>query len=153
MWYLDGQLMDDYTNKENWKWKRPPAGGHVMRLQVEDDKGARDTSSKKIKIIGDTEPDDQDGSGLVITLPKCFIATAAYGSPTARELDTLRAFRDNVLLHTEAGTALVDFYYHTSPPIASFIADHEAIRAVVREAVLDPIVFVVKYTESYWGNN
>jgi hypothetical protein len=153
MWYLDGQLMNQYTDKENWKWNKPPAGGHVMRLKVDDDKGASDTASRKIKITGDTEPDGDDDSGFVITIPKCFIATAAYGSPTARELDTLRAFRDKALLRSELGTALVEFYYQTSPPIASFIAGHEAIRTVVREAILDPIVFVVKHTESCWDKN
>jgi len=124
-----------------------------MRLEVNDGKGGKDTASKKIKIIGEAKPDGQDGSGIVITLPKCFIATAAYGSPTAKELDTLRAFRDQVLLHSKAGTVFVEFYYQTSPPIAAFIASHEAVRTLVREAILNPVVFVVKQTQNYWDKD
>ena len=124
-----------------------------MRLEVDDGNGASDTASRKIKITGDIGPDGDDDSGFVITLPKCFIATAAYGSETSQQLDTLRLFRDEVLLRNEAGAAFVKFYYRTSPPIASFIAKHEGIRTIVREAILDPVVFTVKQTQGLWINN
>jgi hypothetical protein len=69
----------------------------------------------------------------------CFIATAAYGTPMAGELDTLRGFRDEYLLTNAVGEALVESYYSVSPPIADFIADSETLRAVVR-AGLAPVV-------------
>jgi polyhydroxybutyrate depolymerase len=80
----------------------------------------------------------------------CFIATAAYGTPTAKQLDVLRAFRDDVLLKSTVGSRLVDFYYRTSPPIADFISEHSVVRTLVRELLIDPIVWVVQATENMW---
>ncbi len=39
--------------------------------------------------------------------PGCFIATAAYGSEYAPQLDTLRKFRDKLLLPSKIGAQLV----------------------------------------------
>ena len=71
----------------------------------------------------------------------CFIATAAYGTPMAGEVDTLRAVRDRFLLQTPAGAAFVDTYYRVSPPIAEVVAENGALRAIVRTA-LTPVVLV-----------
>ena len=152
-WYLDGQLMDEYANSASWKWKKPQAGGHVMRLEVDDSKGGQDTYSKKIKIIGEDTDDSGGFPKIEITIPECFIVTAAYGSPAAEELDTLRAFRDNVLLQSKPGTVLVELYYEVSPSAADFIASHEEVRTIVREVFLDPIVTVLKQTQSYWNRD
>jgi len=81
----------------------------------------------------------------------CFIATAVYGTPAAEEIDVLRQFRDEVLVPNPAGRAFVIFYYRTSPPVAQFIAEHEVVRTIVREAVIDPIVAVVDYTRQWWS--
>ena len=81
----------------------------------------------------------------------CFIATAAYGTSSAPELDVLRDFRDEVLMQSESGRDLVGFYYAASPPVAEFIARHEMLRTVVREAVVDPIVAVVTATDWLWS--
>jgi hypothetical protein len=80
----------------------------------------------------------------------CFIATAAYGTPTAKQLDVLRAFRDDVLLKSTVGSRLVDLYYRTSPPIANFISQHNVVRTLVRELLVDPIVRVLEATRAIW---
>lgn len=67
---------------------------------------------------------------------RCFIATAAYGSYQAPYVSLLREFRDDYLLTHAFGTALVNFYYAVSPPIAQFIAQHESIKAMVRVSLL-----------------
>ena len=55
----------------------------------------------------------------------CFIATAAYGTPTAEQIDVLREFRDVVLLESTIGSQFVALYYRLSPPVADFIAGNE----------------------------
>ena len=80
----------------------------------------------------------------------CFIATAAYGSETAKEIDILREFRDTVLLRSGLGAKFVSFYYRTSPPIANFISRHEVLRTVVRVGFLDPIVKLLSWSHDLW---
>ncbi len=82
----------------------------------------------------------------------CFIATAAYGTPTATQIDVLREFRDIVLLESIPGSLFVSLYYQFSPPVADFIAGNQLLRTVVREFLIDPIVWVVETTGDIWRN-
>ena len=74
----------------------------------------------------------------------CFIATASYGSYLASEVMVLRDFRDDYLLTNDMGSAFVEFYYATSPPIANYIAERPILRGVTR-ICLTPIVYGIKY--------
>ena len=69
----------------------------------------------------------------------CFIATAAYGTPMAEEIEILRQFRDEYLLTNPAGQALVDLYYRVSPPIAEFITEHPSLKPIVRAGLLPAV--------------
>jgi len=69
----------------------------------------------------------------------CFIATAAYGTPMAEQIHSLREFRDEFLLTSPIGRGLVDIYYAISPPVADFITDHPSLKPMVR-AGLVPVV-------------
>jgi len=80
----------------------------------------------------------------------CFIATAAYGTETAAELDILRDFRDQVLLKNALGSRFVEAYYRLSPPVADFIARNDFLRAVVREALIDPVVNLLQWSQGLW---
>ena len=81
----------------------------------------------------------------------CFIATAAYGTDTAKEIDILREFRDEVLLSNSLGAEFVSFYYKTSPPIADFISQNEALRTAVKVGFVDPIVKILSWTHGLWS--
>ena len=69
----------------------------------------------------------------------CFIATAAYGTPAARQVRALRRFRDTVLLRGSLGRALVSHYARLSPALAAFVRQHPWLRAALRP-VLQPLV-------------
>jgi Leucine-rich repeat (LRR) protein len=70
----------------------------------------------------------------------CFIATAAYGTPIAEEIQILREFRDEYLLTNPVGQALVDLYYRVSPPMAEFITEHPKLKPIVRAGLLPAVV-------------
>ena len=65
----------------------------------------------------------------------CLIATAAFGSELAPQVQFLREIRDNTVLQTESGhvfmTGFNQFYYSFSPTIA----DYERENPVFKEAV------------------
>lgn len=103
----------------------------------------------KVKLTV-SDPDDgavfaEDTVELKITSGKsgCFIATAAYGTAMAREVQSLRALRDRHLLKNPLGRRFVELYYKYSPPIAAYIQNKPNLRAMVR-AVLKPMVWASK---------
>jgi len=69
----------------------------------------------------------------------CFIATAAYGTPMAEEIQVLREFRDEYLFTNPLGQALVDFYYRVSPPMAEFITEHPSLKPIVRAGLVPAV--------------
>ena len=73
----------------------------------------------------------------------CFIATAAFGTPMAHAIDSLRIFRDVFLLDNAFGTAFVDMYYRISPAVADVVAQSPALAFVVR-MVLWPVIWAVR---------
>ena len=79
------------------------------------------------KVIAE-EKSTEEGGG-------CLIATAAYGSEMATEVQQLRELRDNTLLQTESGTVFMgmfnDIYYSFSP----IIADYERENPLFKESV------------------
>ena len=77
---------------------------------------------------------------------KCFIATAAYGTPMAREINILRRFRDQEMEPNRIGKHLVTLYYETSPFLASVIARSKNMQAFVRTG-LKPIIRI--FDEKY----
>ena len=79
------------------------------------------------------------GGSIPVPNLGCFIATAAYGTPMAEEIQVLREFRDEYLLTNPVGQLLVALYYRVSPPIAEFITDHPTLKPIVR-ASLAPAV-------------
>ncbi len=76
----------------------------------------------------ETESESTEGGG-------CLIATAAYGSEMAPQVQFLREIRDNTVLQTQSGTSFMtafnQFYYSFSPAIA----DYERENIVFKEAV------------------
>lgn len=70
----------------------------------------------------------------------CFIATAAYGTPHAEDIDRLRNFRDNVLREYLLGTLFIRTYYRVSPPIAEWISRKKWRQKLVLKIIIRPVL-------------
>lgn len=84
----------------------------------------------------------------VLDKTNCFIATAAYGTQFAPQLDILRDFRDQILMNSQAGRDFIHFYYAKSPYYAKLILQSTAARATVRAALI-PVVWFAGMTLAY----
>lgn len=73
----------------------------------------------------------------------CFIATAAYGTPFAYEIDVLRKWRDDSLSESMWGRVFIRAYYKISPPIAKCVSKSNALKIVIRK-LLRPIINMLK---------
>ncbi len=122
----------EYQFKAQLKYEEPPIDGATSRFTTA---GGAST-----------------GLGDLLGYFGCFIATAAYGTPTAEQINVLREFRDVVLLKSTVGSQFVVLYYQLSPPVADFIAGNEFLRTLVRELLVDPVVWVVGATGDMWRN-
>jgi len=66
----------------------------------------------------------------------CLIATAAFGSEMAPQVQFLREIRDNTVLQTQSGSAFMtgfnQFYYSFSPTIADYERENPAFKEAVK---------------------
>ena len=81
-------------------------------------------------------PYEEEGGG-------CLIATAAYGSELAPQVQMLREIRDNQLMNTESGSAFMstfnELYYTFSPTIADKERESPLFKEIVK-AGLTPML-------------
>lgn len=87
----------------------------------------------------------------VTVLQPCVIASAAYGSELAPEVQFLRAFRDKSASSTLAGSNFMRvfnrFYYSFSPEMASITKDSQLLSHIIR-LFLHPFVKVLQMASS-----
>lgn len=103
------------------------------------DSGCTDCTDSKIVSATTSGDNDEDTHVFV----NCFIATAVYRDPFHPDVQALRDFRDSYLMRGSSGRAFVRAYYKYSPPVADFIAAHEALRLPLR-AVFIPVAAAAK---------
>jgi hypothetical protein len=101
-------------------------------------------------ISESSPPPSADGGGGSGGGGSCFIATAAFGSPLAREVQALRRFRDRYLVTNAPGRVFIKVYYWLSPPVADLIRQHDGLRAATR-LTLRPAVWAARFTETSPG--
>jgi hypothetical protein len=73
----------------------------------------------------------------------CFVATAAYGSLMANDVEMLRRARDGILRQTVFGELAVASYYTFGPAVAGVVGESELLRASARN-ILAPIIAWVR---------
>ena len=111
----------------------------MEEAQAERDDPADLGSSSGDDAGQDSEPDGAaagDGGG-------CLIATAAFGSELAPQVQQLRELRDNTVLATASGTAFMSgfnsIYYAFSPSVADIQRENPAIREAT-QVLLTPML-------------
>ena len=75
-----------------------------------------------------TQESEEEGGG-------CLIATAAYGSELAPQVQLLREIRDNQLMNTESGSAFMSSFNEAYYSFSPYIADMERESPVFKEIV------------------
>lgn len=101
--------------------------------------------TNRIGFRGDNRPIYINGRSIdvykwyKIIRPKCYIATAVYGSYDAPQVMVLRRFRDEILMKSAAGRLFIKTYYNLSPPIARKMEKTHRLNAIVRR-ILDKFV-------------
>ncbi len=115
---LDGEEISYKINKTNLK--------SIIAFEF-DGKGEHTIDIIATKYL-EIELEKPNGGG-------CLIATAAFGSELAPQVQILREIRDNTILQTESGSTFMSgfshFYYSFSPTIA----DYERENHIFKEAV------------------
>ncbi len=69
----------------------------------------------------------------------CFVATAAFGTPWAPEIDVLRRWRDTVLVKSIAGRLFIAVYYKVGPYIAKVVEKSALLKQLVRNMIYELI--------------
>jgi len=91
-----------------------------------------------------TQESEEEGGG-------CLIATAAYGSELAPQVQLLREIRDNQLMNTESGSAFMssfnEAYYSFSPYIADMERESPIFKEIVK-AGLTPMLSTLAIMEN-----
>ncbi len=101
-------------------------GSEMEEEMMEDPMKATEEAMEEEMKEGDKV--NQEGGG-------CLIATAAFGSELAPQVQFLREVRDNTLLSTTSGATFMTGFYHIYYSFSPAVADLERENPAFREAV------------------
>ncbi|HSV87847.1 MAG TPA: CFI-box-CTERM domain-containing protein [Bacteroidales bacterium] len=73
----------------------------------------------------------------------CYIATCVYGSSSAKEVMTLRSYRDNILTKYFLGRVFINLYFSVSPRLVKTVGDY-LVFIKVSKRILDKIISSIK---------
>ena len=125
------------------------AGKLRFQLTIVDDGGLTATDTVDVEVIAAVS----DSSNMVPNASgsggdsRCFIATAAYGTPDAGDVLWLRRFRDRYLLTNAPGRVFIRAYYRLSPPLADVIRAYPLLRRLVRIGLV-PYVALARWASA-----
>ena len=98
-----------------------------------------EVESQEPAVIQTLENDEKQTEQKPAEKSGCLIATAAFGTELAPQVQLLRETRDNVLFSTGSGTAFMagfnEFYYTFSPAVADFERENAVFREIVRYTI------------------
>lgn len=105
---------------------------HQIAGQAEDQQQAIEEGIEKAKEESKSQQPPTPKSG-------CLIATAAFGSELAPQVQMLRETRDNVVMQTQSGaafmTAFNSVYYSFAPTVAGWEEQNPVFKEIVKTAI------------------
>ncbi len=148
--WTDPEAIDSSTLYNNFDMKIAASGNNLVSVY------ARYNSDPAIDRVNIYVNSAAYSSGGVGPIPgagggggSCFIASAAFGSPLASQVDSLRKFRDGYLLTNSLGRKFVAWYYANGPAAAQFISDKPMAKAFVRVALYPLVGFSFLLVNGY----
>ncbi len=97
------------------------------------------TPESEVIVLDDNFSETEEASNGSKSGGGCLIATAAFGSEMAPQVQFLREIRDNIVLQTESGTSFMtafnQFYYSFSPTIADYERENPVFKEAVKLAI------------------
>lgn len=104
--------------------------------------GSRPNSSKGIG--GQTGSRSSNNNNTNSTSGDCFVATVAFRTPWASEIQELRNFRDKTLRRYTIGRKFISFYYTYGPSLAKVVERNKYTMKIVRGLIKGSIILVKK---------
>lgn len=102
-----------------------------------------------------SEAPENTGDGAGDFTSECIIATAAYGSNLAPQVQFLRDFRDGHIKTTVTGSAFMNvfnsWYYSFSPQVAAFEREQPWLQQTVR-TVIQPLLLILQLSENGYSS-
>jgi hypothetical protein len=144
--YRDGTTLtdDDFASAASAPQVTPGPPGSVATFTISNLK----PNAKYVVGVRSIDPCGQVSSIAVVTfstpamkftqLSGCFIATAAYGSAMAPDVDAMRRVRDRLRPASTMFAVATDLYYRAGPAAAAVLERSDVARALVRQ-VLAPV--------------
>ena len=147
------KLSGEYT--VHAKWNAQPAEAmfefasvaSVPEPEIEPEVTEPEVIETIVESVQETEPEPEiEPEPVMVSQPAeekkgggCLIATAAFGSEMAPQVQFLREIRDNTVLQTESGSAFMtgfnQFYYSFSPAVADYERENPAFKETVKLAL------------------
>ncbi|HKU49355.1 MAG TPA: CFI-box-CTERM domain-containing protein [Nitrososphaera sp.] len=142
-----GSSMLTFNSTEYWNYiySNPEEKSIFKRIEMQGAAAAIDTSngSGSSESSNTTEPTPVAPSG-------CLIATAAFGSELAPQVQFLRGFRDNHILATASGASFMSvfnaWYYSFSPTVADYERQNPWLQQIVRVGIY-PLLGLLQVAE------
>lgn len=130
--YKDIELTDEGGLKDTYIGGLTNGQPHAFRVALVDEAGsvgymmdAATTASSTFVVT----PEEVYG---IFEESKCFIATAAFGSPLEPKINSLRNFRDQILSKHNWGREFTKWYYMTSPEYAVKLLDSPKLQKSIQ---------------------
>ena len=122
-----------------------PPRGRSVALTVTISVGPVTSGTYQLTVLA-TSGNIQHALTITLQVSGCLIATATFGSELSPEVQFLRDFRDNKILHTYAGatfmTTFNEWYYSFSPAVANYENTHAGTIPIMK-LFLYPLIAIL----------